>query len=63
MLPCMSMARVLPSGEMATDIEVPSLTVTSINAAGLLTVAAFDAVCAKAMEANGVEPRKPTCDT
>src|ERR1700678_3541867 len=29
MLPCISMARVRPSGETATDMEVPSLTVTS----------------------------------
>src|SRR4029079_8905568 len=28
MLPCISTARVRPSGEAATDIEVPSLTVT-----------------------------------
>src|SRR4029077_19810592 len=28
MLPCRSMASVRPSGETATDIEVPSLTVT-----------------------------------
>src|SRR5687768_13103083 len=30
MLPCMSVAMVLPSGEIATDIEVPSRTVTSM---------------------------------
>src|SRR5687768_1995733 len=30
MLPCMSVAMVLPSGEIAIDIEVPSRTVTSI---------------------------------
>ena len=29
MLPCMSMASVRPSGETPTDIDVPSLTVTS----------------------------------
>jgi hypothetical protein len=32
MLPCMSMASVRPSGETATDIDVPSWTVTSIRA-------------------------------
>src|SRR3954465_10791595 len=32
MLPCRSTASVRPSGETATDIDVPSLTVTSINA-------------------------------
>ncbi len=31
MLPCMSVARVVPSGEIATDIDVPSWTVTSIS--------------------------------
>src|SRR6516165_8821253 len=31
MLPCISMASVFPSGETATDIEVPSCTVTSIR--------------------------------
>src|SRR5262245_39053159 len=31
MLPCMSVAMVRPSGEIATDIEVPSRTVTSIS--------------------------------
>src|SRR5688572_31338416 len=36
MLPCMSVAMVLPSGEIATDIDVPSRTVTSmvLGAAG-----------------------------
>jgi hypothetical protein len=29
MLPCMSIASVLPSGETPTDIDVPSVTVTS----------------------------------
>jgi len=32
MLPCRSMASVCPSGETATDIEVPSLTVMSMGA-------------------------------
>ena len=32
MLPCMSVASVLPSGEIETDIDVPSRTVTSISA-------------------------------
>src|SRR5688500_14856283 len=32
MLPCMSVAIVRPSGEIATDIDVPSRTVTSIDA-------------------------------
>ena len=32
MLPCMSVAMVRPSGEIATDIDVPSRTVTSICA-------------------------------
>jgi hypothetical protein len=31
MLPCMSMASVRPSGETPTDIDVPSLTVTSMR--------------------------------
>src|SRR5438067_8414682 len=31
MLPCMSMASIRPSGETATDIEVPSCTVTLMN--------------------------------
>src|SRR5688572_10078443 len=30
MLPCISVAMVLPSGEIETDIDVPSRTVTSI---------------------------------
>src|SRR6187549_573092 len=34
MLPCMSVAMVLPSGEMATDIDVPSCTVTSMVLGG-----------------------------
>jgi len=33
MLPCRSMARVRPSGETATDMDVPSLTVTSSGGA------------------------------
>src|SRR5262249_45736715 len=32
MLPCRSMASVWPSGETATDIDVPSWTITSIGA-------------------------------
>src|SRR6266571_6722374 len=34
MLPCRSMASVRPSGEAATDIEVPSLTMTSMGPDG-----------------------------
>src|SRR5258706_11478531 len=34
MLPCRSTASVPPSGDTATDIDVPSRTVTSINAGG-----------------------------
>jgi hypothetical protein len=40
MLPCISIASVRPSGETATDIEVPSLTVTGIGATVLRTVCA-----------------------
>ena len=38
MLPCMSVARVRPSGEIATDIDVPSRTVTSTVAAAGVAV-------------------------
>jgi hypothetical protein len=60
MLPCISMASVLPLGETATDIEVPSLTVTSIDAAGSLEAAVFGVVCEDAIEANETELRTNT---
>src|SRR5437762_296556 len=45
MLPCMSMASVRPSGETATDIDVPSLTVTSISGdAGAASSAAMSPI-------------------
>src|SRR5688572_1804566 len=48
MLPCMSVAMVLPSGEIATDIEVPSRTVTSMvfGAAGFCVPGARRGACA-----------------